>query len=260
MSYIKDITDKEKLNDAVMKQDQIIANQAHHVSMGEMIGNIAHQWRQPLSVISSSATGLLVQKEYGALSDDIFVETCNNINDNAQYLSKTIDDFRNFIKGDRKQIRFDLSNDINSFLHLVEGAIKSTQIHLEVDLKEDITIFGYPNELIQCFINIFNNSKDEFKSIKTKRYFLISTYSEGKNAVITLQDNAGGIPEHILPKIFDPYFTTKEDSQGTGLGLNMTHDLIVNGMGGYIEVSNKTYEYNNETHTGAQFKITLPFS
>ncbi|MEA3288708.1 MAG: PAS domain S-box protein [Campylobacterota bacterium] len=258
--YIKDITDKEKLNEAVIKQDRIIANQAHHVSMGEMIGNIAHQWRQPLSVISSSATGLLVQKEFGTLTDDMFNETCHNINDNAQYLSKTIDDFRNFIKGDRKQARFDLSSDIDSFLHLVQGEIKSSQIILETNIEDDITIFGYPNELIQCFINIFNNSKDEFKNIKSKRYFFITTYSEGKNAVIILKDNAGGIPADILPKIFDPYFTTKEESNGTGLGLNMTHDLIINGMGGDIEASNTTYDHNGEKYKGAQFKIMLPFS
>ena len=254
LGYITDITRQKE-------SERLIAEQSKLVAMGEMIGNIAHQWRQPLSVISTASTGLKIQKEYSTLTDQQFYETCDAINNNAQYLSRTIDDFRDFIKGDRKAIDFKLSDDIESFLHLVEGSIKSNDIKIIKDLEKDITINGYPNELAQCFINIFNNSKDAFKENKIDdRLFFISTDLQANKVIITFKDSAGGIPEDILPKVFEPYFTTKHQSQGTGLGLHMTYNLIVDGMGGAIDVHNLTYEYEGKKYTGAEFTITLPLS
>jgi len=230
-------------------------------SMGEMIGNIAHQWRQPLSVISTGATGMKMQKEFGSLSDDQFNKTCDAINDNAQYLSKTIDDFRNFIQGDRNKKIFNLEDDITSFLHLIEGSVKSHNINIILDLDETIQIDGYENELSQCFINIFNNAKDAFLENKTKnKTIFISSSIENDKAIIKIKDNAGGIQEDILPRIFEPYFTTKHQSQGTGLGLHMTYNLIVDGMSGTVEAHNVNYEYDDKNYTGAEFIISLPMS
>lgn len=230
-------------------------------SMGEMIGNIAHQWRQPLSVISTGVTGMKLQKEYGALTDDMFNSTCDAIGNNAQYLSKTIDDFRDFIKGEKNKKIFTLTNDINSFLLLVDGTIKSNDISIVLELDDDIKINGYANELIQCFINIFNNAKDSLneKNVDNKLIF-ISSYLENDKAVIKIKDNAGGIPANVLPRIYEPYFTTKQQSQGTGLGLYMTYNLIVDGMNGTIESNNVSYKYEEIDYTGAQFTITLPIS
>ncbi|MEA3498264.1 MAG: hypothetical protein U9R16_04310, partial [Campylobacterota bacterium] len=143
------------------------------VSMGEMIGNIAHQWRQPLSVISSSATGMQLQKMTGVLEDKEFFKTCESINNNAQYLSNTIDDFRNFIKGDREKSIFNLTDNIDSFLHLVESSIKNHQINIILELNNDINVNGFKNELTQCFINIFNNSKDILKDLDCDRYIYL---------------------------------------------------------------------------------------
>ncbi|MCK5111826.1 MAG: sensor histidine kinase [Arcobacteraceae bacterium] len=230
-------------------------------AMGEMIGNIAHQWRQPLSVISIGATGLKLQKELGTLTDKFFFKTCDMINDNAQYLSKTIDDFRNFIKGDRKIENFDLKDDIDSFLHLIEASINNHNINLILELQKDIRITGYPNELIQCFINIFNNSKDILKELDEEdRLIFITTYTNNDKIFIKFKDSGGGIPDKVLSKIFDPYFTTKHQAQGTGLGLHMTYTLIVDGMNGNIEARNNSYEYNGKSYTGAEFTITLPIS
>ncbi|MEA3288739.1 MAG: PAS domain-containing protein [Campylobacterota bacterium] len=250
---IQDITKEQE-------QEKVLMEQSKLASMGEMIGNIAHQWRQPLNVISTGATGLKLQKEYGLLSDDKFIEACDAINDNAQYLSKTIDDFRDFIKGDRKKVIFNLNEDIKSFLHLVEGSIKSNDIKLIEDIQEDININGYPNELIQCFINIFNNAKDALKDIKEDRYIFISAYKQDEKVIITIKDNAGGIPEDVLIHIFEPYFTTKHKSVGTGLGLSMSYSLINDGMKGSLEASNTNYEFKENIYTGAQFKITLSLS
>jgi two-component system, NarL family, sensor histidine kinase EvgS len=234
-----------------------------------MIGNIAHQWRQPLSLISTASTGIIVQKEYGILNDNKLIETCNAINNNAQYLSKTIDDFRNFIKGDRIKTIFSLKADIDSFLHLVEGTIKNNQINIVLDLQEDIKIDGYENELTQCLINIFNNAKDILikKDIFKKsdatlknidKLVFITTLVDKKNVHIKIKDNGGGIPKDIIDKVFEPYFTTKHQSQGTGLGLHMTYNLIVDGMGGKIKVVNQTYTYKGNEYTGAEFTISLP--
>jgi len=253
----RDITQKYHDQKELEEKNKILFDQSKLASMGEMIGNIAHQWRQPLSVISTGATGLKLLKEYNTLTDQQFLEACDSINDNAQYLSKTIDDFKDFIKGERKKVKFNLSKDINSFLHLVEGSIKNNNIHLEKDIQDDIEIYGYPNELIQCFINIFNNSKDALKDLEDNRYIYISTSILDNKVIITFKDNAGGIDDEILNRIYEPYFTTKHKSQGTGLGLSMTYSLVVDGMGGSIETKNDQLTIDGKKYKGAITKITL---
>jgi len=245
----------------LQNKDKQLYEQSKLASMGEMIGNISHQWRQPLSVISTGITGMQMQKEYGLLTDEDFKNTCEVINDNAQYLSQTIEDFRNFISGDRIKKVFSLQNNIKSFLHLVEGRLKSNNIKVIIDIDEDILIDGYENELIQCLMSIINNSKDALleKNIEEK-YIFLSTSIENDKAIIIIRDNAGGIPKNVLPQIFEPYFTTKHKSLGTGLGLHLTYDLIVNGMNGVVEAKNRNYEYNNKEYIGAELIISLPTS
>ena len=254
MTTVQDLTyikDKEK---ALLRSEKL-------ASMGEMIGNIAHQWRQPLSVISTGATGIQLQKNYNTLTDEFLNETCEMIDKNAQYLSKTIDDFRNFIKGDSKSVRFDLKNDTDSFLKIIDATIKSHNIQVVLELRENIKVQGYPNELIQCFINIFNNAKDALlHNNEDNRYIFISELIDDEKISIKFKDNAGGIPQNIIDKVFDPYFTTKHKSQGTGLGLHMAYNLIIDGMGGTIEVKNVNFEYNGKNFTGAEFTICLPIS
>jgi len=235
------------------KKDKLLTEQSKLASMGEMIGNIAHQWRQPLSVISTAATGMKLQKEYGCLPDDIFNNSCDAINNNAQYLSNTIEDFKNFIKGDHVKKVFELQSVIDSFLHLVDSSIKTHDITINLSLEKDIKINGYSNEFVQCLMNIFNNSKDALVSnVKNGRKFAISSYVKEKYVIIEIRDNAGGISEEIIDKIFEPYFTTKHKAQGTGLGLHMTYNLIVDGMGGTIEAQ------NDEEFSGALFTISIP--
>jgi len=230
-------------------------------AMGEMIGNISHQWRQPLSVISTASTGIIMQKEYGLLDETKLIDTCNIINDNAQYLSKTIDDFRNFIRGNRIKLMFKLEDTINSFSHLMESSIKKYNINIILNLDKDIMIDGYENELTQCLINIFNNAKDALieKKVEDKLIF-INTSIEDNEVIIQIKDNANGIEDALLKKIFEPYFTTKHQKQGTGLGLHMTYTLISEGMNGTIEAKNISFKYNNKNYTGAEFIIKLPRS
>jgi PAS domain S-box-containing protein len=240
------------------QQEARLAEQAKLASMGEMIANIAHQWRQPLSVISTAATGMQLQKEFGLLKDEDFNKTCTAINENVQYLSQTIDDFKNFIKNDSPKKYFNLSAIIDKFLSLVSGTTKNSEIQIILDTDNSIEINGHENELIQCLMNIFNNAKDAF-TIKQKKLIFINTYFKNKKVVIRIKDNAGGIPDDIITKVFEPYFTTKHKFQGTGLGLHMTYNLIDEGMKGRIKVVNSSYEYNNKNFKGAEFIIILPF-
>ena len=251
---------KEEIEKNKQKDMQLI-EQSKMASMGEMIGNIAHQWRQPLSVISTSATGMQMQKEYGTLSDEKFYNACTSINEQAQYLSKTIDDFKNFIKGDRDKKIFSLEDSLNTVLNLVSGPIKTENINVVLNCPNDINIESYENELIQCLINIFNNAKDALvENVEENRLIIISTSTKKNKVYINIKDNASGIPEDIISKIFEPYFTTKHQSQGTGLGLHMTYRLIVEGMDGNIEAVNEEFIYNNKTYLGASFTITIPLS
>jgi signal transduction histidine kinase/ABC-type nitrate/sulfonate/bicarbonate transport system substrate-binding protein len=243
------------------EKDKILDAQSKMASMGEMIGNIAHQWRQPLSVISTGVTGMQVQKEYGLLDDNQFNKTCETINENAQYLSKTIDDFKNFIQGDREKRYFNLLNSLNTFIHLVEGSIKEHDIKIILNIDKKLEINNYENELAQCLINIFNNAKDALNEKKIKnKIIVISAQKKDENLILEIQDNALGIQNDIIENIFEPYFTTKHKFQGTGLGLNMTYKLIVEGMNGTITAQNNTFLYNKVSYTGALFQINLPMT
>jgi signal transduction histidine kinase len=249
---------EEKVNENLEIQKRLTQSEKL-ASMGEMIGNIAHQWRQPLSVISTIATGIKTQKEFGILSDEEFFKACDDINENAQYLSRTIDDFRNFIKGDKTRVIFPLSTALESFLNIIDSQIKSYHIDLILDVDESIEIDGYKNDLIQSMINIFNNSKDAFKlnNVEEKMFSIKAFVNKKGRVQIEMTDNGGGIKEDIINRIFEPYFTTKHKSQGTGLGLHMTYKLITS-MDGEIEASNVEFEYKGKHYKGAKFTIYLP--
>jgi len=239
---------------------KLLEEQTKLASMGEMIGNIAHQWRQPLSVISTNATGLIMQQEYGMLNDEKLVEACNQINHNAQYLSKTIDDFRNFIKGDVDFSFVNVSEVINESLNILKGNISNNYINIVLSIEDDMIISANKNELEQAFVNIVNNSKDVLveKIPEGDRVIFISTKRlDSKNLELKIVDNGGGIPMDIIDKIFEPYFTTKHQSQGTGLGLSMVAKIIRERHNQLLSVHNEEFEYLGKKYTGACFEIVF---
>ena len=240
------------------EQDDIILQQSKMASMGEMIGNIAHQWRQPLSIVSTCATGLMLRQETDMLSKEIIVEYCNIINNNAQYLSKTIDDFRNFSSSRREKSNFNFSENIKTFLNLISSLNIEHKIEIITNLDDSIMYYGSANELIQCYMNLFSNAKDAFSSCKNQKYLFITTYLEDNRIHITFKDNGKGFQESIIKRVFEPYFTTKHQLQGTGIGLSMTYNLIVEGMMGSIRASNEEYKYKEKTLSGAQIHISIP--
>lgn len=146
-------------------------------------------------------------------------------------------------------------------MKLIEGTIKSNNLNVVLDLEENIRLHSYPNELNQCLINIFNNAKDVLKDVsEDDRYFFINAKKEKDQLILRLLDSGGGIKDDIILKIFEPYFTTKHKSQGTGLGLHMTYNIITDGLKGSIEASNQTFDYDGHSLIGAQFTIKIPLS
>jgi len=235
-------------------------SQAKLASMGEMIGNIAHQWRQPLSIISTIATGIQLKSEFYKIDSNEILDNMKKITYQTQYLSKTIDDFRNFIKNTNTKELLKISSVIEKTLSIVNSSIKNNNINLILEIKDDLEIKGFENQLIQAFINIINNAKDSIKENVLKdndKLIFIQTEKFEGGLSITIKDSGSGIKNEIIDKIFEPYFTTKHQSIGTGIGLSMVHQIINDHHYGKIEVSNVTFNHNEKKYTGACFKISF---
>jgi signal transduction histidine kinase len=251
-----DITLTQHQSLELQKNQKLIYEQAKLASMGEMMGNIAHQWRQPLSVISSSATALPLYHEQGMLDEQMLEKTSNIINEHAQYLSKTIDDFTNYVKGDKEKTKFELKYVIDSALTITKASLNNNKITLINNIQDNVILDGYENALSQALINIINNAKDAIVHNNQKsKVIIVSTKVEGKNLHLQIKDSGGGIDEFIIDKIFEPYFTTKHQSQGTGLGLSMAYKIIVNGMNGKIDISNVSFKHEDQECTGLLIDI-----
>lgn len=258
--YLHDILKREReLQIQMRNQHQIILEQKKMVALGEMIGNIAHQWRQPLAVISAAAGGLRLYKEHDLLTDQLFESSLETISNTTQYLSKTIDDFRDFIKGDDKKVVFDLSQNIEKCLEIEKAILNRHNINVIKDFVDGIKLYNFENGLLQCLINIINNAKDAMENMDEDDRFLSITTKKIDNThiKIAIVDSGGGVNENVITKIFEPYFTTKHQSQGTGLGLHMTYNIITDAMGGKISVENKTVSFEGKTYSGAMFEIVL---
>ncbi|MDY6915705.1 MAG: PAS domain-containing sensor histidine kinase, partial [Candidatus Cloacimonadota bacterium] len=244
---------KKKVKEAIKEireKDHLIIKQSRHAAMGEMIGNIAHQWRQPLAAVAAIVQSFEDAYEDGELDAEYIEEKTDLIMDLLQHMSNTIDDFRNFFKPNKVSEKFNLSDNIEKTVKLIENSFKNNNIKLNKNLAANCEIIGYPNEFSQVILNILNNSKDAFdmNNISDREVAIELKKHNGKN-VVTIADNAGGITDEILDKIFDPYFTTKHQSVGTGLGLYMSKMIIEKNMDGYLEVQ--------QLPDGTKFKITI---
>ena len=230
-------------------------------SMGEMIGNIAHQWRQPLSVITTSASGLKLKSEFDIVTKEDIQDVTDNIQKQAVYLSETIDNFRNYLKGQNHTEKTKLLDIVNESLTLVNAALHNNYISVDTNIDENISINANKNEISEAFINIINNAKDALKSnIKNEedRLIFIKSNILSQNRVeLEFFDSAGGIDENIINKVFEPYFTTKHQSNGTGLGLAITKKILEEKQNAEIKVFNKNFIHNNKNYKGACFSIIL---
>ena len=238
------------------KQQRILSQQAKMAAMGEMLGNIAHQWRQPLSGITTVATGMKLQKEFDSLDDETFDRSIDNISNSALYLSDTIEDFRNFFRTDKEETLFSVKDIFEKVFKLTDAQFKNLEI---IFIKEinDFKLFGFENEFVQALINILNNAKDALENMEKPRLIFISTKKDNDKLIIKITDNAGGINEDIIDKVCEPYFTTKHQAKGTGIGLYMTEEIIVKHMNGSFNINNCEFEYEGKKYKGVEITIEM---
>lgn len=258
-AFLRDATDRKKMeielgelnrnlqrrvNEEVEKnrwKDQVMFEQSRHVSMGELLVNIAHHWRQPLNAISVLAQEIRDANMFHDLTDDYLDSTVKTIMGELQSLSDTIDNFRSFYHAEKEKSRFSIATAVEKSLSLMEGYFKNRKIAIEIDVKEDVVVEGYQNEFSRVILSVLNNTKDIFEErgienghIKIK----LQKESETGKATLRISDDGGGINDDIIDKIFDPYFTTKPKARGTGLGLYMAKSVVEKNMSGTMRAQN----------------------
>ncbi|MCM2359765.1 MAG: ATP-binding protein [Geobacteraceae bacterium] len=234
----------------IREKDRMLIQQSRMAAMGEMLGNIAHQWRQPLNVLGLKLQQLGFSYEYGGFSRELLDANIDKAMEIVLHLSQTIDDFRKLTSPDKEKSLFRADQVVTKTVSIVEKSFKEQRITIEVSAIGEPQINGYPNEFGQVLLNILMNARDALLEPGTDdaRVTVRSWTEEGK-AVVTITDNAGGIQEEIMNKIFDPYFTTKELGKGTGIGLFMSKTIIEKNMGGCLTARN--------AGDGAEFRIEV---
>lgn len=237
------------------KKDLVIYQQAKLASLGEMLNNIAHQWRQPLSSLLIIMQSVQSKMELGKLTLDIVEKKTKDTMFLVKNMSSTLEDFRNFFNPNKDKALFLISSCIHQSLELSKYILNEANIIVKLDIINDIKIYNYYNELSHILLNIISNSKDALKSNNksNNRNIKISVFKMDNNIIIECIDNGGGIDDDILPNIFDPYYTTKYKSAGTGIGLYMSKQIIEKHMLGALDCENIKFDNEN----GAKFTITI---
>jgi PAS domain S-box-containing protein len=236
--------------ETLREKEKMLIQQSRQAAMGEMIANIAHQWRQPLNTLALSIQELKMMHGLGECDDDYMRQSVDKSMGLIQHMSHTIDDFRDYFKPDKEKMNFKVSEVIQNTRLLVEDSFKHQKVGIQIVTQQSPVIFGYRNEFAQSLLNILNNARDALtEKYQESPMVTITISSVAGRALITVADNAGGIPEEIIDKIFDPYFTTKAAQQGTGLGLFMSKTIIEKNLGGKLTVRN--------TGAGAEFRIEV---
>ena len=245
---------EEKVKNEIEKnreKEQLLVQKSKFIALGEMISNIAHQWRQPLSELSSILMNIKFKYSINALDEKTMEEKSKEADKVLEFMSQTIDDFRNFFMPKKEEEEFYLYKAIDSVINIISSTLVNYDIKLEINIDKKIVLKTYLNEYQQVLLNIINNAKDILieKGVKTPK-IIISAYEEDNYVVLYIEDNGGGIFVEPKGKIFEPYFTTKEDSNGTGIGLYMSKIIVDKNMRGKLRVRN--------TKDGAKFAIFVP--
>lgn len=232
------------------EKERILLHQSKLASMGEMIGNIAHQWRQPLAELSSILINLELYFERDRLTKEKFKTKVKEANDQISFMSKTINDFKNFFTSNKKEQEYKISSVIDNVRELMNSSLKKDGIKLQITIEDDFLTVGYPNEILQALLNIITNAKDIILQRDIKDgYILIKAYNDKQKKVLLIEDNAQGIKFSPIEKIFEPYVSSKHPKIGTGIGLYMTKTIIEKNNHAAIDVKNMD--------KGALFTITF---
>jgi len=238
---------EESLKNA--KKDRLLQHQSKMAELGDMIGNIAHQWKHPLTRLSLLLQNLKLYKNKNKLTDEIFFDSLEKVNEQINFMSTTIDDFQNFYKTDKEKDFFKIQNCIDEILKIIGTTLEHENIHIIICNENDMELYGIKNQFSQVLLNLIINAKDALVANKVENPNISIKLSnkEGKTLIEVL-DNAGGIPKDIIDSIFNPYFTTKKE-KGTGIGLYLCKTIIEDSMDGELKVKN----YKG----GALFTITI---
>lgn len=247
-----DITEEEKQKEERKEQEEYLLHQSRMAQMGELISIIAHQWKQPLSIIASIATQ--IRMNY-ALETAVTLqeqeESAISIEKQIAYLTQTLDDFKDFLKPSKKKELTNITDIYDESINLIGNLIKDSGINISTDMNSQSSIEIYPKELLQVFINLFKNAVDAFEEREIKDKNLnITTNENDEYITIEVSDNAGGIKDEVVKTIFDPYITTKSEDNGTGLGLHICKTIVQKRLNGDIKAKN--------IDDGASFIITIP--
>ena len=244
---------KQRVQEEVAKnleKDRMMMVQARQAAMGEMLGNIAHQWRQPLNIVGLIIQDLQDAQVHGQLTPEYLDKGVRRSMDVIQHMSQTIDDFRGFYRVDKEKQTFFLNEIVDRVLAFVEAGFRNTNITLDVHLEKAIKAEGYPNEFAQALLNLLNNARDVLveRKVRSPKVTIRLVRHNGR-AVVTISDNGGGIPSNDLEHLFEAFFTTKGEGKGTGIGLYMSKNIIEKNMSGRLTARN--------TADGAEFRIEL---
>jgi len=233
------------------QKDKMIIQQSRLAALGEMIEQIAHQWRQPLNTLALVNQNLYFKYKLNSFNEEDFDKAHAQIDENLQYMSQTIDDFRDFYKKNPQSETYNVEDVIRSCISISESMITFAKIQIIINTKENCVVSNIKSELMQVIMNIIKNAHDALEEHRqSNREIDFNLFTKDNQVHLSVEDNAGGIPEDIIDKIFNPYFTTKNEENGTGLGLYMSKSIIQDHMDGNIEVTN--------TKEGARFTIILP--
>jgi len=234
-------------------KEQKLNEQNKKLQMSEMIGNIAHQWRQPLNYISMIASTVQLNEELEMYDTKKTQDSMNKILEKVDYLTETINIFRNYIEEEKDIKNVHIQDIIKNSINIVKTTLDDLNIQIveDIDYDKKTNIYLIPSKFSEVLLNIITNAKDiiQQRDIQNGK-IIVSLIIEDDKVILSIQDNAEGIPEDIIHKVFDPYFTTKHQSQGTGLGLHISYKLIIEDMNGSLIATN----INN----GAKFTIELP--
>jgi len=245
---------EERVSSEIKKQqeqEQLLIQQSKLASMGEMIGNIAHQWRQPLNALGLVMQNIYFSYEMDELTDEFMEKSVKKVNLLTDNMSKTIDDFRNFFKPNKGSEVFNLNGLVKDTLGLVDATFQHQDVKIRGFHDGEILVYGFPSEFSQTLLNVLNNAKDALLDNKINdAEVYINVGLDDNYGFVKVKDNAGGIPADILDKIFDPYFTTKDEGKGTGIGLYMSKIIVEQNMNGKLIVNNIS--------NGAEFIIKIP--
>jgi C4-dicarboxylate-specific signal transduction histidine kinase len=233
------------------EKDQFLVQKSKFIALGEMISNIAHQWRQPLNELSSVMMNIKMRYRKGLLDSEYMQKKGEDIDRLLEFMSQTIDDFRNFFIPDKKMKLFGIKEAVMRVLSIMESSLKDKNIKINININKDVKIYGYRSEFEQVILNILSNAKYALMKNGIKNPQITISLTDGNDGTIKLfiKDNAGGIQTKPIEKIFEPYFTTKDTSSGTGIGLYMSKLIIEKNMKGNLRA------YNDED--GAVFCIRL---